>query len=221
MEVGGDFWLWQHAATRRGAPVRGTRGSAPGSVAGVSAGRPMQGLLIGYAAFAGALYRLDVLVKSPAGELVGRLLPMLLAGRQFGVREGDVDFVRLGVNRDRVAVLQQCDRAANLGFRGYMANEETVRAAGEPSVRHEGDLVPQAGSHEGGRRREHLGHAGAALRAFITDDDHLAPLDLPLLQTAQHLFFAVVAERGTGERQPLLAGNFGDRSGGRDIASHD
>ena len=40
------------------------------------------------------------------------------------------------------------------------------------------DVVAEAGAHDGGGRREHLGHAGAALGAFVADDDDVALFDL-------------------------------------------
>ena len=49
------------------------------------------------------------------------------------------------------------------------------RAAGEAAVGDQGDVLAEAGAHDGAGGREHLGHAGAALGAFVADDDRRRP----------------------------------------------
>ena len=117
--------------------------------------------------------------------------------------------------------LHQGDGAAVLGFGRDVADDEAVRAAGEAAVGDEGDVVAQAGADDGAGGREHLGHAGAALGAFVADDDDVAFLDLLLLQAVEHVFFAVVAAGGAGEFEAFFAGDFGDGAVGAEVAAHD
>ena len=110
-------------------------------------------------------------------------------------------------------------RAAVLGFGGDVADDEAVGAAGEAAVGDEGDVVAEAGAHDGAGGGEHLGHAGAALGAFVADDDDVALLDLPsapgrgacLLRSRSTL-------AGPREVQAFLAGDLGDGAVGREVA---
>lgn len=70
--------------------------------------------------------------------------------------------------------LDQGDGAADLRLGRDVADHEAVAAAAEASVGDERALLAQAGAHDGGGGREHLGHAGAALGALVADHHHLA-----------------------------------------------
>ena len=74
--------------------------------------------------------------------------------------------VVLGVDGDRVAVLDDGERAADEGFGRDVADDEAVAAAGETAVGDERDVLAEALAHDGAGGPEHLAHAGAALRAF-------------------------------------------------------
>ena len=112
--------------------------------------------------------------------------------------------ILLGVDRDLVAVLDQRDRAAFLSLGRDVADDKAVRAAGESAVGHQRHVVAQAGAHDGRSRREHLGHAGAALGPFVADDDHVALFDLLLLERGEHVFFGVEDLGRAAEAQALL-----------------
>ena len=127
----------------------------------------------------------------------------------------------LGVERDLVAVLHQGDRAADLGFGRDVADDEAVAAAGEAAVGDEGDVGAEAGAHDGAGGGEHLGHAGAALRAFVADDDDVALVDFLLLEGVEHVLFAVEAVGRAGEDEAFLAGDLGDGAVGAEVAAHD
>jgi hypothetical protein len=73
--------------------------------------------------------------------------------------------MRLGVDLDDVAVLQQRDRAADRRLRPDMADAEAAGRAGEAAVGDQRDLAAHALAVERRRGRQHLAHAGAALAA--------------------------------------------------------
>ena len=73
-----------------------------------------------------------------------RLLPRGLAFRQLLLAQRDGDFLLVGIDRDHVAVLQERHRAADPRFRGDVADDQPVRAAGEPAVGDQADAVAQA-----------------------------------------------------------------------------
>jgi len=177
--------------------------------------------LVGHAAFARGFDVFDVLVERAASALVGRGFPGFAALREFGVGEVDLDRVGFGVDRDLVAVLHERDRAAELSFGGHMADDEACRAAGEAAVGDQRDVLGEPGAHDRAGRREHLGHAGPALRAFEADDHHVALLDLLLLHGVEHVFFRVEAVGGAGELEAFFAGDLGHRAVGAEVAAHD
>ena len=73
---------------------------------------------------------------------------------------------RVQVDDDRVAVLDERDRAAEVRLRGDVADDEADRAAGEPRVGHERDrdALLAAERRDARRRVEQLRHAGRAAR---------------------------------------------------------
>ena len=88
--------------------------------------------------------------------------------------ELDVERALLGVEHDHVAVAQKRDRSANRGLRPDMADTESARRAGEAAVGDQRDLVAHALAVKRRRGRQHLAHAGAAFRALVADDQHVA-----------------------------------------------
>ena len=87
------------------------------------------------------------------------------------------------------------DRAADRRLRPDMADAEAARGAGEAAVGDQRDLVAHALAVERGRGRQHLAHAGAALRALVADDEHVAFLVLARLDRGEGILLAVEAAR--------------------------
>ena len=65
------------------------------------------------------------------------------AGGDFLRGEVESESVFHGVDGDGVAVFDQADGAADRGFRGDVADDEAVTAAGEASVGDERDFFPR------------------------------------------------------------------------------
>ncbi len=60
------------------------------------------------------------------------------------------------------------------------------------------DGAAESSSHDCGGRVEHFSHAGAALRAFIPDDDHIAVYDVSAVDGVHGVLFTVVHLSGAG-----------------------
>ena len=58
-----------------------------------------------------------------------------------------------------------------------VADDQAVGAAGEAAVGDQADRVAQTRADDRRGRRQHLAHAGAALRPFVADHQHVAGLD--------------------------------------------
>ena len=61
------------------------------------------------------------------------------------------------------------DGAADGGFRSNVADDQSVRGAGETAVGDQSDGFAQAGADEGGGGRKHFAHAGAALAGLRSE----------------------------------------------------
>src|SRR3989338_5384738 len=90
-----------------------------------------------------------------------------------------------GINRDRVAVLDDRQRPAHIRLGCDMPDYKPVASAGKSSVGDQSHLFAQALAHHGGGRGKHLAHAGSALGSFKTDDDHIARLDRAIENTLE------------------------------------
>src|ERR1700722_15131073 len=104
-----------------------------------------------------------------------------LARPPFGLTFGELRAGQLyvkrphhGVDLDDVAVLEQPDRAADRRFRPDMADAEAAGGPRKTAIGDERDLARGALPGQRGRGREHLPHAGTALRPLVADDDDFA-----------------------------------------------
>ena len=76
-------------------------------------------------------------------------------------------------------------------FRRDVADGRAAGGAGEPAVRDERDFLVEACARDGGGRREHLSHAGAAGGTFVPDDDDVAGFDLLAVDGLDGLFLTL------------------------------
>ena len=98
-----------------------------------------------------------------------------------------------------------------------MADGEAARTAGETTVGEEGAGLAEVTALEVRGRVEHFLHAGATLRAFVADDDHVASLHHVRVENALHgIFLAFEHHGGAGE----LEDGFVDAGGLHDAAVH-
>ena len=102
-----------------------------------------------------------------------------------------------------------------------MADAEAAGRARKATVRDEGDLVAHALAVEGGGGRQHLAHAGSALRTLVADDE-----DVPLLVPAvlHRLETGLLAVEAAGRAAESLlvrrhAGDLHDCTFGSEIAA--
>ncbi len=108
------------------------------------------------------------------------------------------------IDDDAVARAHQADGAALGRFGRYMADGQPRRSAREAAVGDEGTDLAQALRFEIARRVEHFLHAGAAARAFIADDDHIARLHLPAQNCLDRRVLAFQHHGGAGEGEDAL-----------------
>src|SRR4051794_7081059 len=132
---------------------------------------------VGDGALLGTLRESRVLREEAARVARFGQLPTGAAGGEGRVVDEEVDGVPLGVDDDAVAVLDERDRSAVDGPRRDVTDAEAVRAAGESTVGDEGRVGAAAGALHRTGDREHLTHAGPALRALVANDDDVARLD--------------------------------------------
>ncbi|CAM2160612.1 hypothetical protein PT2222_80196 [Paraburkholderia tropica] len=103
---------------------------------------------------------------------------LFAAAREFLVGHQHVDRAVRNVDADLVAVAHEADRAARCRFRRAVADREARGAAREAAVGQQRAGLAQTLRLDVAGRVEHFLHAGAALRAFVAHDHHVAGLDL-------------------------------------------
>src|SRR5690606_26855358 len=115
-----------------------------------------------------------------------------VADRQMDTTVGNVDF-------DDVPIFDQTDIAAFCRFGGSVADDQTRRTTGEASVRQQSRGSAQAFRLQIRRGVEHFLHAGAALGAFVADDDDITGLDLVAENPFNRVFLAFEHASTTGK----------------------
>src|SRR5688572_1486268 len=85
--------------------------------------------------------QVGVLAQRAALVGISRGLPILLALRELGFADFQVERAGRRVDRNDVAVLEQADRAADGRFRADVTDAESTRAAREATVGDERDLL--------------------------------------------------------------------------------
>ncbi|KAI6768118.1 hypothetical protein HG530_006127 [Fusarium avenaceum] len=99
------------------------------------------------------------------------------------------------------------DRTSNHSLRHDVAHDEAVRSSTVSSVRDEGQ-VRETGTHDGCRSLELFRHSGAALGAFVSDNDNqvaVGLLDLAICQGGIKLLFSVEYAGLASECQTLFS----------------
>src|SRR3546814_5296642 len=84
------------------------------------------------------------------------------------------DLLPVGVDDDRVALADQGDGAALVGFRRDVADDHAPGPAGEPAIGDEADAFAQSAPDDGRGRGQHLRHPGPALRPEIAQHQDVA-----------------------------------------------
>ncbi len=129
--------------------------------------------------------------------------------------------MRLGVDHDPVAVGDERDRPAVDRFGRDVTDAEALRPAREPAVGDERRVVASPGAGHRPRDREHLAHAGAALRPLVADHDDVAGRDLAGEDLLHRDVFAVEDARGAFEAERVDTGDLHHRALRRERAAED
>jgi hypothetical protein len=175
------------------------------------------------ATVAGILDDLGVLVESTLRVLERRGLPAELSLLHLLLADIGVNDSLLGIDGNGVTILDESDRTTVLCFGDDVTDEETVATTTEASVSQHGNIVTKTGTHDGGRRSQHLNHTRTALGALVTDDNDalLALLERATLDSLNQTIFTVKDSGLAGELGTLLSGNLGDTATGGDLAVKD
>ena len=131
------------------------------------------------------------------------LLPGFASLRELFVRQLHVEPLRIAVERDEVAFLEQRDRTALPGLGRHMAGDHAVRTAGEAPVREEADAVAEALPRQRGRDREHLRHSRRTRRPDAADHHDVALANLSRLDRLEAILLRLEDSGRPGDR-PLL-----------------
>ena len=75
--------------------------------------------------------------------------PAAAQGHALDCRHVDVDSILLGVDGDGIAILHQRNRATFLRFGSNVADDESVGATRESTVRHQRDVAAEPSAHDG------------------------------------------------------------------------
>src|SRR3546814_15661494 len=104
-----------------------------------------------------------------------------------------------------------------------MADAEASRRAREAPVGDQRHLFAHALAVKRRRGRQHLAHAGAALRPFVADDDDRTFLDLTRLDRGEAILFALEHLSRAAELQAVHARHLADGPPRRELslATHD
>src|SRR5262249_54099295 len=132
-----------------------------------------------------------------------RLLPARAAAGQLGVVYFEGESLGVGVDGDRVAVLDEGNRPADPRLWSDVTDHQAVRPAGEAAVGDQPDALAESLPDQRRRYGQHLAHARPADRALATDDDHVARLDVAPLDCGEAGPLAV-EDAGRAGEAPLL-----------------
>src|SRR5829696_6229917 len=101
-------------------------------------------------------------------------LPFAPALFKLRVRKLHIEGAVLSIQLDNVTIMEKSDRTTDGRFRPDMADAEAARGAGKTPIGDERHFVAHPLPVKRRRGREHLAHTGAAARALVADDQHLA-----------------------------------------------
>lgn len=73
-----------------------------------------------------------------------------------------------------------------------MSDTEAVATATEAPIGEQCNTIAKSSSHYGTCRRQHFRQTRSSRRAFVTDDDNIAALNLLIFQTSQHQLLVVI-----------------------------
>src|SRR2546422_3630147 len=150
-----------------------------------------------------------------------RSLPVRAASGELRLRYVEVEASPLRVDPDRIAFLDERDRSTDCCLGRHVAHDQTVGAAGKPSIGDEADRVPQPRADQRRGGRQHLAHPRTALRTLVADHDHVTMLHASLENRFEACLFGVEYPGRAGHRQRLYAGDLGDAPFGREVTAQD
>src|SRR5438132_6764265 len=107
-----------------------------------------------------------------------RRLPARATPREFRVAHVELDEQLVGIDRDRIAFLDQSDVSADVRLGSHVTHDHAPGATGETPIGYETHRLAQPLPDQRRGRSEHFLHAGTPFGPFIAADDHVARLHL-------------------------------------------
>jgi len=147
-----------------------------------------------------------------------RRLPGFPTCGEFIIVDQQVHAARAGIDPDTVAFAHQRQRTADEGFRRHIADAHAAGRAGKASVGDEGNVLAHALAIDQRGDTQHLAHAGAANRALIADDQHVAGGIFAVAHGVDAMFLVLEHARGPFEHQIPEAGHLDHGAIGAKVA---
>src|SRR5688572_28799179 len=135
--------------------------------------------------------------------LLGLELARRAALHELRLGDAQLDAAPGDVDADAIAALHERDVAARRRLRRDMPDRETAGAAGEATVGDQRASFTEALRLDVARRIQHLLHAGAAARAFVTHHHDVARLHHIVQDRVDGLVLALYHQRWTFEHEQL------------------
>lgn len=175
------------------------------------------------AAVAGVLNDLGVLEESTLLVLERRCLPAELSLLHLLLGDVGINDSLLGINGNSVTILDQSNGTAVLCLRDDVTDEETVTATAEAAISQHSDVVTKSGTHNGGRRSQHLDHTRTTLGTLVTDDNDslLALLERTTLDGLNETILTVEDSGLAGELSTFLTSDLGNTATRGNLAVKD
>src|SRR5690606_31238748 len=95
---------------------------------------------------------------------------------------------------------------------GDVSYDQAVSTAGEATIGDETDGIAKPLADDGARRRQHLAHAGAALRPLVAHHHDVSGLDAVVEDGGEALLLTVEDPRWSGHHRLLQASGLGNGS---------
>src|SRR5690606_17715468 len=100
-------------------------------------------------------------------------------------------------------------------------DDEAVTAAAEASIGKQRNVFAEAFTHDGAGGREHFAHARSAFRALAANDDDVTGFHRAIENCFERFFFAFEHDGFAFKARTFLAGDFSNRTFGREVAVED
>src|ERR1700682_4403602 len=162
--------------------------------------------------------QLHVLGEQAARVARRRSFPLRAPPVELAVVDVKLNESAVRVDGNRVTLMHQRDRAADVGFRCHVTDDHAPRSAGKTAVGDKADAFAQALTDQRRRWRQHFLHSGTAFRPLVANHHHIARLNVLGHDRIERGGLGVEHARRARDRVILEALDLGHATLGREIA---